>query len=145
MSKPIPKGTTVEGDMTAALDSRFLNSIVLQGALDKRGSDTLDVIIDRIEQHDLLKYENGQTAKNAHLIYFKGSDKPLKLGATNTKRLIMMLGTIGKGWHGQKVQLCIEQQFRPDLKGIGPCVRVKVTHDSERAKARMREMVGGDE
>jgi hypothetical protein len=126
MSKPIPPGKPVEGDMTTALDSRFLNSIVLQGALAKRDSDVLTVEIERIEHHDLLKYENGQTAKDAYLLYFKGSDKPLKLCKTNIKRIIGLLGTIGKGWHGQSVSLCIEQDRRPDLGGIkGPCVRIK--------------------
>ena len=126
MTKPIPQGKPVEGDMTAALDSRFLNSIVLQGALAKRDSDVLTVEIARIEHHDLLKYENGQTAKDAYLLYFKGSDKPLKLCKTNIKRLIGLLGTIGKGWHGKSVSLCIEQDRRPDLGGIqGPCVRIK--------------------
>ncbi len=49
MSKPIPPGEPVTGDMTRALDSRFLNAIVLQGALDKKGADFLAVEIDRIE------------------------------------------------------------------------------------------------
>ena len=124
--KPIPPGTVVDGDMTTALDSRFLNAIVLQGALDKSGNETLTVTIDRVEFHELLKYENGQTAKDAYLLYFKGSDKPLKLAKTNIKRLINILGTIGKGWHGKKIVLCLEQDRRPDLGGVkGPCVRVK--------------------
>jgi len=144
MSKPIPQGKPVDGDVTAALDSRFLNSIVLQGALDKRGSTVLDVVIDRIEHHDVLKYENGQKAEDAYLLYFKGSDKPLKLAKTNIKRLILMLGTIGAGWHNQKVQLCIENSFRPDLKAAGPCVRVKVGQNPEQAKARRAEMLGGE-
>ena len=144
MSKPIPQGKLVDGDITAALDSRFLNSIVLQGALDKRGSQTLDVVIDRVEHHDVLKYENGQKAEDVYLLYFRGSDKPLKLAKTNIKRLILMLGTIGAGWHGQKVQLCIDIQYRPDLKANGPCVRVKVGQTSEQAKARRAEMLGGE-
>ena len=143
MSKPIPQGKIVDGDITAALDSRFLNSIVLQGALDKRGSETMDVTIDRIEHHDVLKYENGQKAEDVYLLYFKGSDKPLKLAKTNIKRLILMLGTIGAGWHNQKVQLCIENSFRPDLKAIGPCVRIKAGQTAEQAKARRDEMTGG--
>ena len=125
MSKPIPKGDPVEGDMTAALDSRFLNAIVLQGALDKSGKTDLTVTIDRIEHHDVLKYENGQTNSDVYLCYFKGSDKPLKLAKTNIKRIIGIHGTIGKGWHGKKITLHTELDRRPDLGGKGPCVRVK--------------------
>jgi hypothetical protein len=127
MSKPIPKGKVVEGDMTDALDSRFLNSIVLQGALAKRGTDHLVVEIDRVEFHEVLKYENGQTAQAAYLLYFKGSDKPLKLAKTNVKRLLTLLGTVGAGWAGKKIALCVEMDKRPDLGGTkGPCVRVKM-------------------
>ena len=133
--KPIPKGEPVSGDMTAALDSRFLNAIVLQGALERKKSETLDVEIDRVEFHTLLKYENGQTAKDAYLLYFKGSDKPLKLAKTNTRRLITQLGTIGASWHGQKIQLVIEQDKRPDLGGkMGACVRVKSVPPKIRTK-----------
>lgn len=127
--KPIPKGKPVDGDMTEALDSRFLNSTVLQGALAKRGGDTLTVEIDRVEYHELLKYENGQQAKDAYLLYFKGSDKPLKLAKINTKRIIAIHGTLGSGWHGKKITLGIEMDKRPDLGGAkGPCVRVKAIH-----------------
>jgi len=87
MNKPIPKGTPVEGDMTQALDSRFLNAIVLQGALEKSGKDSLPVTIDRVEFHDLLTYENGSKDKDCYLLYFIGSDKPLKLAKTNIKRI----------------------------------------------------------
>ena len=125
-NKPIPKGEVVEGDMTQALDARFLNAIVLQGALAKTGGDSLPVTIDRIEHHETLRYQNGSTDKDAYLLYFKASDKPLKLAKTNIKRLIRKLGTIGAGWHGQKIELVIEQDRRPDLGGImGDCVRVK--------------------
>ena len=126
-TKPIPKGDIVDGDMTTALDSRFLNAIVLQGALDKKQATSLEVEIDRIEHHDLLQYENGQSAQNAYLLYFKGSDKPLKLAKVNTRRLICHLGTMGKGWAGKKIKLQIEDDKRPDLGGRkGPCVRVKI-------------------
>jgi len=126
MSKPIPKGTPVEGDMTAALDSRFLNAIVLQGALEKSGGKELPVTIDRVEYHELLAYENGSKDKQCYLLYFVGSDKPLKLAKTNIKRIISECGAIGKGWHGRKIELCLENDRRPDLGGKqGPCVRVK--------------------
>lgn len=125
MSEPIPKGSPVEGDMTAALDSRFVNAIVIQGAMEKSGKDHVPVVIDRVEFHDTLKYENGQTDKDVYLLHFKGSDKPLKLAKTNIKRLIGLLGTIGKAWHGKKVWLGLEKDRRPDLGGkLGDCVRV---------------------
>ena len=126
MNKPIPKGTPVEGDMTQALDSRFLNAIVLQGALEKSGKDSLPVTIDRVEFHDLLTYENGSKDKDCYLLYFIGSDKPLKLAKTNIKRIITQHGAIGSGWHGKKVALYLENDRRPDLGGKqGPCVRIK--------------------
>tara|TARA_B110000503_G_scaffold30729_1_gene49651 strand:+ start:141 stop:560 length:420 start_codon:yes stop_codon:yes gene_type:complete len=125
MSKPIPKGTLTDGDMTTMLDSRFLNAIVLQGALEKRGGDVLTVEIDRVEHHDQIKYENGQSNDNVYLLYFKGSDKPLKLSKTNVKRIIGLHGVSGKNWHGKKINLCLELDKRPDLGGKkGLCVRI---------------------
>ena len=126
MSKPIPKGELCEGDMTAALDSRFLNAIVLQGALEKSKQQHLTVTIDRVEYHKSLKYETGSTDKDAYLLYFAKSDKPLKLSKGNIKRIIGLHGSIGAGWHGKQVCLHLENDRRPDLGGKqGPCVRVK--------------------
>ncbi len=110
--------------MTNALDSRFLNAMVLRGALEKKGTDKLDVTIDRIEFHEMLKYENGQKDPNVYLMYFKGSDKPLKLAKTNIRRIIGMHGAMGKNWHGKQISLVIEQDRRPDLGTKGDCVRV---------------------
>ena len=127
MNKPIPKGTPVEGDMTIMLDSRFLNAIVLQGALEKRGTDHLTVEIDRVEHHDKLKYENGQSNDDVYLLYFKGSDKPLKLSKTNTKRIIALHGVQWRNWQGKKINLCLEMDKRPDLGGKkGNCVRIQM-------------------
>lgn len=126
MNSEIPKGKEVIGNMASHLDSRFLNSTTLAGALAEKGADSLPVQIDRVEHHDILKYENGQMAKDALLLYFKGSSKPLKLCNTNLKRLISILGPMGESWKGQKVHLQIEQTRRPDLGGKqGPCVRVQ--------------------
>ena len=126
MSKPIPQGRPVEGDMTQALDSRFLNATVLQGALEAKGTDSLEVTIDRVEFHEVLTYENGSKDKDCYLLYFKGSDKPLKLAKTNIKRIIAQVGAMGNKWHGHKISLCLENDRRPDLGGKqGPCVRVK--------------------
>lgn len=131
MNEPIPKGEVIEGDMSVALDSRFLNSIVLQGALAKRGgpsgpAEFLPVTIDRVEYHERLKYENGTTDKDAYLLYFVGSDKPLKLAKVNIRTICDVLKTtIGKGWQGRKIALGIQMDKRPDLGGKkGPCVRV---------------------
>lgn len=124
MSKPIPKGEQVDGDMTAALDSRFLNSLVLQAALVKTGKQFVPVTIDRVEFHQTLKYENGTVDKDAYLLYFKGSEIPLKLAKINIKRLISQLGPMGGSWHGKKIALGIEMDRRPDLGTKGPCVRV---------------------
>jgi hypothetical protein len=125
--KPIPKGSIVDGDMTAALDGRFLNAMILRAALEKRKSAFLPVTIDRVEFHEFLKYENGQIDKNAYLLYFVGSDKPLKLAKTNIKRIINQYGAMGKEWHGKKINLTIEQDRRPDLKTKGDCVRVMLS------------------
>ena len=127
MSNAIPKGKLIEGDMTTALDSRFLNAIVLQGALEKTGKQLLPVKIDRVEFHDVLKYENGTKDNSVYLLYFENSGKPLKLAKTNIKRIITMHGSIGAGWHGKSIGLCLEDDRRPDLGGQkGPCVRVSL-------------------
>lgn len=126
MKNEIPKGNEVTGNMANHLDSRFLNSTVLAGALAESGKSSLPVTIDRMEHHELLKYENGQTAKDVILMYFKGSSKPLKLCSTNLKRLISLFGPMGDQWKGQQVNLQIEQTRRPDLGGKqGPCVRIQ--------------------
>ena len=132
--KPIPKGTPVDGDMTAALDPRFLNYLVLQSALEKSGKDFLPVTIDRVEHHEVLKYENGQKDTDAYLLYFKGSGKPLKLNKTNTKAIIGKFGTKAENWHGKRVCLGLKTEYRPDLNAKGPCVRV-LNIDPETGKA----------
>lgn len=124
MKHAIPQGIRIDGDMTAALDSRFLNAMVLQGALDKSGKDHIIVTIDRVEFHESLKYQNGQTDRDAYLLYFVKSEKPLKLCKTNIKRIILQHGTIGSGWSGKKIAIGLETEYRPDLRAKGPCVRV---------------------
>ena len=125
MSNPIPKGELLEGDMTKSLDSRFVNSLMLRGIMDEKGSDSIKVKIDRIEYLETLEYENKTIDKNVTLLYFHKSKKPLKLNKTNLNRLIGLLGTIGKGWHGKEIMLGLEKDRRPDLGGKkGDCVRV---------------------
>lgn len=120
--------------MTQALDSRFLNALVLQGALTQKGADHLVVTIDRVEFHEVLNYENGRQDQDAYLLWFAKSDKPLKLCKTNIRRIISQHGTIGKGWHGKKIALGLETEYRPDIKAKGPCVRVR-NIDPETGKA----------
>ncbi len=125
MSKPILQGKEITGDLTTALDSRFLNSIVLQGKLDEKKTDKLIVTIDRVEYHEAFKYETGVKESDVYFLFFKGTDKPLKLAKVNLRRLFGMHGTQGEAWKGKKIALGIEQDRRPDLGGIkGPCVRI---------------------
>lgn len=125
MSDKIPTGTIIDGDMTVALDSRFVNSIVIKAAVEKSNKGHVVVEIDRVEFHESLKYENGSIDKDVYLLYFKNSGKPLKLAKTNVKRIINLHGTLGESWNGKKIALGLEQDRRPDLGGKkGPCVRV---------------------
>lgn len=146
MSKPIPKGKQIDGDMTQALDGRFLNALILGGALAKTGKDRLPVTIDRVEYHDVLKYENGSRDKDAYLLYFQKSDKPLKLAKKNTKRLIAMFGPLGSGWHGKKISLVLEKDRRPDLGGqMGDCVRVLYEQNTSKPQGNPFAATSSDE
>jgi len=108
----------------ATLDMRFLNALVLQGALENTGKEFLPVTIDRIERHEKFEYENGVTDRNVVFLYFKGGKRPLKLNTTNTRAIASQHGSIGKNWHGKKIALGLKQEYRPDLRAKGPCVRV---------------------
>lgn len=123
-SKPIPKGQLVEGDVIATLDMRFINALVLQGALENTGKEFLTVTIDRIERHEKFQYENGVTDHNVVFLYFKGGKRPLKLNTTNIQAIASQHGSIGKNWHGKRIALGLKQEYRPDLRAKGPCVRV---------------------
>ena len=99
----IPEGTEIEGTITKYIDKRFLSSIDIIGLGD------IDVTIDRVEFHETLKYLNGKTDENALLIYFNGSDKPLKLCKTNVKKIISKLGTAKvKDWKDKKITIAVE-------------------------------------
>ncbi|HAF38582.1 MAG TPA: hypothetical protein DCG72_06310 [Gammaproteobacteria bacterium] len=124
-TNPIPVGTPITGNVSKHLDSRFLNSLLLAGILQEKNINSLAVKIDRVEHLDTLKYETGQTDKDVVLLYFNGSDKPLKLCKTNLRRLIAQLGPMGSDWNGKEINLCIEQCRRPDLGGkLGDCIRI---------------------
>jgi len=101
--KPIPKGKTITGSITKFCDKRFLSSI------DLIGQGNVFLVIDRIEKHDRLEYQNGTSAEDVLLLYFKGSNKPLALNITNIKSLIKFTGTNNiEDWIGIKVPFFAE-------------------------------------
>jgi len=103
-SRPIPKGEEITGAITKHMDRRFLSS------LDLVGMGEVEVTIDRVEKHGQLEYLNGNKDENAILIYFKGSDKPLKLCNTNIKAIIANMGTAKvEEWKGRKITLKVEK------------------------------------
>jgi hypothetical protein len=117
--KPIPKGEVITDNITKHIDKRFLSSVDLIGA----GAVTLT--IDRVEKHAELKYGTGESDKNAILIYFKETPKPLKLCKTNIKNIIYALKTTKTAdWTGQKITLEVKtvQSFGKQT----PAVRVKI-------------------
>ena len=118
--KYIAGGTDVIGSIRKDIDARFLNALDLIDF-----PDGLEVTIDKVQHHDVLKYQNGKSNDNVQLMYFKGTDKALKLNVTNRDRITIMLGTgNAEKWHGKKIKLHNETAYRPDIKGRGPCVRV---------------------
>ena len=100
---PIPKGTEVTDAITKHMDRRFLSS------LDLIGQGKLTLTIDRVEKLAELTYGTGRTDTNVKLVYFAGTDKPLKLCVENIRRIIQLFGT-GKvsEWKGKKVTFHIE-------------------------------------
>ena len=102
--KPIPKGVEITDAITKHMDRRFLSS------LDLVGLGEVEVTIDRVEKHAELEYLNGNKEANAKLLYFVGSDKPLKLCDTNIKAIITNLGTPKVSeWRGKKIRLKVEK------------------------------------
>jgi hypothetical protein len=117
--KPIPKGELIEDSIIKHIDKRFLSSVDLIGM----GAVTLT--IDRVEKVAELRYGTGESDKNALLIYFKETPKPLKLCKTNVKNIIYALGTAkASEWGGKKITLEVKtvQSFGKQV----PAVRVKV-------------------
>ena len=104
MSKPLPAGEVITGSITKHMDRRFISSVDLVGLGD------VELTIDRVEKHATLTYLNGNTDENAILIFFKGTEKPLKLCTTNIKDIILTLGTSKvDDWHGRKIKLCVKK------------------------------------
>ena len=119
MNEEIPRGELVEDGITKHMDRRFLSSI------DLAGQGVVTFTIDRIEKHALLKYQNGQSEKNALLVYFKETKRPLKLNATNIKSIITVTETNkAKEWSGKKIKLHAEPGMYFGKKGLA--VRVIV-------------------
>ena len=115
--KPIPAGEVVDGNICKHMDKRFLS------AVDLIGLGEVELVIDRVEHHDKLEYENHKKAENVNLLYFKGTDKPLTLNVTNTKAIIYITGT-GKvsEWGGKKIKLAAKEI--PEFGGNKFAVRV---------------------
>ena len=106
MSKlePLPEGVKIDDSILKHIDRRFVSS------LDLIGKGDVTVKIDRVEKHDKIKYQNGQTAKNPILLYFTHTPKPLVLNVTNIKTLTIALGTSNcKEWKGRKVKVFAEK------------------------------------
>jgi len=114
----IPKGKEITGSIIKEMDRRFLSS------LDFIGQKPIKLTIDRVEKHALLKYDNGNSEKNALLIHFQETPKPLKLNATNIKLIVYRLGTNKvKEWQGKAIEL--EVQTIKAFGSMKPAVRVK--------------------
>ena len=97
MSKPIPKGRIIDGNIAKEMDSRFLNWKFFVG------QGTIGLTVDRMEHHDKFVYENGNVDENAKFCYFKETDKPLRMCDTNINSIIFLSGTcIAKEWTGKK-------------------------------------------
>jgi hypothetical protein len=104
MSKPIPAGEVITGSITKHMDRRFISSVDLVGLGE------VELTIDRVEKHAKLDYLNGNSDENAILVFFVGTDKPLKLCTTNIKDIILVLGTSNvSDWHGRKVKFCVKK------------------------------------
>ena len=116
--KPIPKGEVLTDNITKHMVKRFLSSVDLIGA----GQVTLT--IDRVEKLAELKYGTGETDKNALLLYFRETPKPLKLCKTNIKAIIYALKTTKSGdWTGKKITL--EVKIVQSFGKPTPAVRIK--------------------
>lgn len=115
--KAIPAGEVITDSITKHIDKRFLSSV------DIIGLGVVELVIDRVEKHKVLQYQNGNKDENAILIYFKGSEKPLKLCKTNITLIIQALKTAKvSDWTGKKIKL--EVQNVKAFGAIKPAVRV---------------------
>jgi hypothetical protein len=102
--KEIEKGKEITGNIIKELDKRFLSS------LDLIGHSEITLTIDRVEKHDLIKYENGNTDKNVLLLYFVETPKPLKLVKTNIAVICQRLKTNKVAdWKGKKIKLVAKE------------------------------------
>ena len=113
----IPKGKEITDQITKHMDRNYLSS------LDLMGQPPVELTIERVEKHAKLTYRNGNTDKDAILVYFKETDKPLKLNACNIKAIIMFLNTTKVSeWKGKKIKL--EVQKVKAFGSLRPAVRV---------------------
>ena len=120
MSKPIPKGVEITDSITKHMDRRFLSSV------DLAGQGTVHLTVDRVEQHELLRYENGQTDENAILLHFKEIDRPLKLNATLIKSIIVLTKSNSPSdWKGKQIPFKAQEGVYFGERGLA--VRVDLT------------------
>jgi hypothetical protein len=117
-TKPIPAGEEITGAITKHMDRRFLSSIDFMGLGD------VALTIGRCEKLAELRYLNGNTEKNAILLYFVETSKPLVLNTTNIRSIVELTGTTKvKDWAGVKITLyTIEGTF---FGKPGHAVRIK--------------------
>ena len=107
MTKPIETGVPIDAAITKYMDRRFLSSI------DLAGQGVVEMTIDRVEYHKLIRYENGNTEKKAKLLYFRETPKPLSLKTCHINALVAQFKSNKvSDWRGKKVKLhAIEGQF----------------------------------
>ena len=117
--KKIPKGEEITGNIVKHLDKRFLSS------LDLIGQGTVTLTIDRVEKLEKIVYGNGNTDENVLLMYFKETNKPLKLCKANIKTIIFITNSSSaNAWKGKKIKLAVEK-----VQAFGktrPAVRVQL-------------------
>ena len=127
MSKPVPEGTPVSGNITKHMDRRFLSS------LDIAGSGTVWLTCDRVSKHDELKYENGQVDKNVLLMHWKELDRPLKLNTTNLRTIVLRTGSSRvEDWQGVKIPLKAEPGTYFGQPGLAVRVDLKAKQPQEK-------------
>lgn len=103
-SKAIPKGTVIKDSITKHMDRRFISSI------DLIGNGDVKMTIDRVEHLDGIEYANGNKDTNVNLLYFKETEKPLALNATNIKAIVSIMGSNKVAdWEGKKIVLAVRK------------------------------------
>jgi len=101
--KGIPKGVEITDSITKHIDKNYLSS------LDLMGQGVVELTIDRCEKHETLTYNTGESDKNAILMYFRETPKPLKLCKTNIKSIATIFKSSKVAdWLGKKIKLTVK-------------------------------------